>query len=354
MIDTKRILWYNIDIIPPLTVLFAGKKKGDSKIMNAVKRTAIWLAAMLAIIFVVNAAGTIIVKKVVADTLLRASMGYSKRAERMIHPPADAEDEDEQRRASGSLAVRSLLSDDRIINEPGFFYNLLFLNFQIDVTNIFFDKDGLNELSSGILVSAYRSDRSDSGNLDHMKNTFGVVNINDFCKLDCAEEVYNALESDPGAVIQLNSYTISDYIVKPVSLTLLDADGNELLNVTCPYEGELIERPDCYIFNEYEDEGYDSDSLYHKMKLAFPGERRSDKIANELIDEVSFDNGDYSTDKTIYGLGNMSMKYIELTGDYSQITVLHIQFIKGVIFYTVILGGIMSIIMFLVIKKRSY
>lgn len=323
--------------------------------MKAIKRIAIWLAAMIVIVLIVNIGGSVIVYKMGVYQLSRSLQGYSRKAERMIHPSMDSEDEKERIRSSASLAVRTVLSDDRLINEPKFIYNFVFANFKVDITNKFFDKDGLNELSSGVFACAYQEDDdASSSSISYMKKTFGVIDINEFCKLDCASDIYNVLETEPEVVVRLNSYTISNYIVNPVSITLLDENENELLNVECPYEGDLIKKPNCYILNEQEDKETNSNSIYYKMRNAYLGERKTDRIANKLVNDVNFDKGDYDETKTSYGLGIMTIKHIEVIDGYAEIYVLSCNFVKGVVFYTVIFGGIMSLIMLIVIKIKSH
>lgn len=321
--------------------------------MKAIKRIVIWLVAMIVIVLIVNIGGSFIVKKMAVDTLMGAYMGYSRKAERMIHPSFDSEDEKERTRSSAGLTLRTILSDDRLINEPKFIYNFVFANFKVDITSKFFDKDGLNELSSGIFACAYQNDDASSSSTILYKKTFGVIDINDFCKLDYAPDVYRVLETEQDVRIRLNSYTISNCIVKPISITLLDENENELLNVECPYEGELIEKPECFIYNKPNDKGYDSESIYYKMRNAYLGERKTDKIANKLVNDVNFDKGDYDETKTSYGLGIMTIKHIEVIDGYAEIYVLSCNFVKGVVFYTVILGGIMSLVMLIVIKIKS-
>lgn len=322
--------------------------------MKAIKRIVVWFVAMIVIVLIVNIGGSVIVYKMGVYQLSRSMQGYSRKAERMIHPSMDSEDEKERNRSSSSLVMRTVLSDDCLINEPRFINNFIFANFKVDITSKFFDKDGLNDLSSGIFACAYQKDDDIPSSTILYKKTFGVIDINEFCKLDCASDIYNVLESEPDAVIRLNSYTISNYIVNPVSITILDENENELLNVECPYEGELIEKPDCFIYNKPKDKGYESESIYYKMRNAYLGERKTDKIANKLVNKVNFDKGDYDETKTSYGLGNMTVKHIEVIDGYAEIFVLSCNFVKGVVFYTVILGGITSLIMLIVIKIKSH
>lgn len=317
--------------------------------MKAIKRIAIWLAAMLVTIFIVNVGGSFIIKKMATDKLAGAFVGYVYKGNVIDHSSTTEETKREGKQ-QGSLFIRSALSDDHLANETEFFYNFLFANFTADVSNRFFTKDGVNELSSGIFALVYQ----DNGEkLGYVKNSFGVIDLNDFCKLDCASEVYDVLKNESGVEVKLNSYTIDGYIVKPVSITLLDANGKELLNVECPYEGELIKKSDCLIRND-DKEKENMDCLYYKMRNAYLGERKTDKIADKLIDEVTFDNDVYDTYKVSYGFASMTAKYIDVRDGYAQITVINIKFIKGVVFYTVILGGIMSIIMLIVIKIKSH
>lgn len=318
--------------------------------MNIIKRVGVWLALMLAIVLIVNAAGTLIVKSQVADVLFSSMLGYSKRANEMIYPVLNTEAGEDEQNGLARLSVRAVLGDERLKTESGFFYNFLFANITVDETNIFFDKDGLNELSSGIFTVVYQDHGKDNDNIRH---AVGVISIREFIELDCASKVYGALEKAPDAVIRMDAYTISNYIVHPVSMTLMDADGKELLHTECPYDGELIQASDCFIYNAGMDEECDVESMYHKMSTAYLGERRTDRIADELVDEVNFDQGDYSKDHTSYGLANMTMQHLEVREEGAQITVFHLRYYKGVIVYTVLLGAVMSVIMLIVIRKRS-
>ncbi|MDO5559436.1 MAG: hypothetical protein Q4F95_07540 [Oscillospiraceae bacterium] len=317
--------------------------------MKFIKIISIWLAAMLVIIIISNTAGAFIVNKLSAQVLHYGMIGWSKHADTYIHPVKTSEETIDKSNGLNGLIMRSLLTDNHLKSEPGFFYNFLFGNLTIDESEIFLDRNGLNELSSGIFAVVYQSYGRKS---DYQQHAIGVIDVRDFIELNNSSEIYSVLDNDPQAVIRLNSYTISNYIVKPVSMTLLDSNGAELLNVEFSYEGELIKASDCYVHNECTDKSYDNESLYHKMYTAKLGERKTDTIAHELVKEVRFDKGDYMDDRINYGMANITVEHIEVTDGYALITVHQHQYIRGVLFYTILLGVLMTIIMLIVIRKR--
>ena len=314
--------------------------------MKFIKRISIWLAAMLAIFLISNTAGALIIKNKVVEKA--AFTGFAKRSEIMIHPVKTSEDTAGEFNGLQGLTLRTDVSDNHLKTKTNFFDNFLFDNITVDESHIFFDQRGLSDLSSGIFAVVYQKYGDTS---DYMKHAVGVIDVRDFIKSKNSYEIFSKLDNNPAAVIRVNSYTIYDYIIKPVSVTLLDENGTELLNVEFPYDGELIKASDCYVLNECEDKINDTNSFYHKMDTAQRGERNTDRIAHDLINKVRFDNGDYKDDEIKYGIGNITSKHIEVSDSYAQISVQQFNYMKCVIFYTIFLGFLMTFTMIVVIRK---
>lgn len=316
------------------------------------KTKIIWLCSMIAIVLLVNTAGGFFVKLTLGNILMPAYIGYSSRVDSFIHPEYVEPTEEKKNNGLGKLAVRSVFSNGRINNKNNFFYNFLFMNVYVDISHIFFDSDGTNQLSSGIFADVF----IDNGNVaDYVRNTVGLVNMDEFCKLDGTDEIYKLLK-EQDVRIRLDSYTINEnYIVNPVEITVLDEDNTEILTKKYPSNGETIKASDIYFYDDISDKEHSSNSLYKKMTDAYHGERKTDEIANKLIDKAVFDNGNQSEENFYFGIGTLTMTIVEVTDNNAMITALRFNYIGGVILYTIILGAILTVIMFAVsqVKKKK-
>lgn len=314
------------------------------------KKFVIWLCSMLAIVLVVNTAGGFFVKLTVGNMLNSSLLGYSKKAETFIHPEYVEPTEEKKSNGLHGLAVRSLFSNGRLINENHFLYNFLFMNIYIDESHIFLDKDGTNELSSGIFANVFK----DKGNTtDYILNTAGAVNINEFCKLEGTDEIYKLLK-EQDVTIRLDSYTINEnYVITPVELTVLDREHNEILHQCYPANGEIIKASDLFFHDDTADKEHSGYSMYKKMTDAYRGVTKADKIAEKLVDKAIFDGEDQRDGKSYFTFGALIMTNVEVTDNKAMITALRFNYIKGVILYTVIFGTILTVIMVLVIRAKK-
>lgn len=316
------------------------------------KKFIIWLCSMIAIVLLVNTAGGFFVKLTLGNIMMPAYMGYSKKIDTFIHPEYVEPTEEKKTNGLQGLAIRSVFSNGRLNNKNNFFYNFLFMNVYIDESHIFFDSDGTNQLSSGIFANVF----IDNGNIaDYIRNTVGVVNINEFCKLEGTAEIYKLLK-EQDVRIRLDSYTINDnYVISPVELTVLDKNDNELLKSFFPVNGDLVKASGVYFYDDISDKEHSVHSLYKKMTDAYHGERKTDRIANKLIDKAVFDNGNQSEENFYFGIGTLTMTNVEVTDNKAMITALRFNYLGGVILYTIILGATLTAIMFAVsqVKKRK-
>lgn len=317
--------------------------------MKILKRFLIWLAAMLLTVFAVNAAAVLVLREPV-DNLERAMSGYSRRGDSMIAPVLKEEREESEANGLFGLVLRSLLSNCRIRNENSFAYNFLFMDFTVDQSTIFFDENGMNELSTGIFAPVY----TDTGiSLPHIKETFGVVDIEEFCKLGCASEVYEILEKEEGVSIRLDSYAVSGFMVKPAAFTLLDSSGNGIKSFECPCDGEIIKSENCYIYDDLYDKEHSSYSVYAKMKDAYLGERKSDRIAEELVEKADFSQNEQMDTKRSYGFATITSKHVETIDGYAEVSVLRFCYIKGVILDSAVLGAVLTVILLIGWRKKD-
>lgn len=317
--------------------------------MKFVKKAALWLAGMLLIVTAVNFAGGFFLKCIIGNTLAASMLGYSKRAPEMLHPVRNEAAGADESNGYARLLVRSALSDMRLRNDPGFFYNLVFCNFTVDQTNIFLDTHGAEPLSSGIFTVVYEDM---GGSADYMKHIVGVLDVEALTAQNCAPDIYKALETCPDAGIRLNSYAMEGYVVRPASITLLDAAGGELLTVQCSCEGELLQANNLYVYNH--DPGVDPESgaLRSQMDIAYLGERHCDRAAQSLADRTDFTRGDYEETKTRFGFARITTEITEVQGEGAMVSVLDVDYRGGVILYTVLLGSVLTAVMVIVSRKR--
>lgn len=332
-----------------------GRPKRRFDAMKILKRTLIWLILMAVILFMVNLVGTLIVKNVGVGILEGSMTGYSMKEEMMIHPVLHEVDEEHKLNGLSGLSTRSLLSSERLRNDTKFYFTFMFLNFNVDISNIFWDEKGTNGLSEGIFSVVYE-DKGEK--LDYFRHSCGVLDINELIKLDCASELYDILEKNDDVRIRMDSYSVdSSFIVHPASFTVLDAGGNEIKKFDCPCSGEIVKGDNVYLYNEEgsykkdkENSGY---SVYKKMKDAYLGERKSDRIAKKYMEKADFSQNDQSLTERSYGLATITSKHVEVKEGKAQVTVQRFCFYKGVILYTAIFGAIMTLIMVLVCRSKD-
>ena len=317
--------------------------------MKIVKRTVIWLMLMLIIFLIVNTAGGLFIRHQVGNDLTRATSGYSKKGEMMIHPVPKEKTEDSRANGLQGIVVRALLSDGRLDNQNSFWYNFLFLNMTVDQTVKFWDKDGTNELSGGIFALVYQKLGE---KLDYMYNPVGVIDIDRFIEQDCASEVYRILEKEDSAQIRLDSFSIKNYIIQPASFTILDESGNEIKSFECSVGGELSDFKDCYIYSD-KDKKSSGFNMYKKMKDAYLGEQSTEKTAKKLMEKADFDDPSQSVTKWSFGPASVTSKHLETTDGYAQVSVIRFCYWKSVVLYMIILGAVMTLIFLIICRKKD-
>lgn len=307
--------------------------------MKRIKRFALWLVFMLVIALAVDGIGAFISTRFGVNVLEGAYEGYSKKSENMIAPVRKEKDEKNRTNGLSGLAVRAIIEDNRLETHDNIQNIFFFTDYDVDESHIFLSKDGMNELSKGIFAEVY--DDLGDGN-DYIKNAVGVVDMNAFAKLDCAKEVYKLYEKDENYVIKVNTYSVSNYIVSLGSFTVTDSLGNEIQSFECPCEGDIIKSDKTYIHG----------SILHKLKTAYLGERKVDRLANELVSKVDF-SAEQRYTKRSYGLASVTSKHVETTGENGQVSVLRISYLRSFLLYFGVWGAVTTLIFLLVCRKKD-
>ncbi|MDO4864687.1 MAG: hypothetical protein Q4A05_11010 [Ruminococcus sp.] len=314
------------------------------------KRFIIWAVLMVVVTFCVNAVGTVVVKALLADTLAASMTGYAAKGEKMLRPTPTEPDGNSKSNGLAGLAVRELLDNTRILDGTSFLAGFLFMNDTIDQSVIIFDKDGMSPLSKGSFANAY-ADNGES--LPQMKNSVGLISVDEFCKNDCAKDVFELLKKTPDAVVKVNSY--SDFVVSPASLTVYDAGGSSVGTFECSASGNIVSADNVYVYNGNTGADESDDrlcSFLKEMETVYLGERHSDRVAEKLADKVSF-GSDTSYKKSQFGLGHYTVKMYEVSGDYAMVTVIDIGFVKSVLLYVAIAAVPITLLTFLLGRRKK-
>jgi len=315
--------------------------------MKKAKRFALWLVLMLAMTVVFDVFGAFWVTRFGVKTLEDATVGYSMKADFMIEPTPMEKSEKHRTNGLSGLTLRTLIDNDRLDTHKNLSSLLLFGDWNVDESFIFFSEKGSNELSEGIFALVYQDLGEGS---DHIKNAVGVVNVKDFIKQECASQVYDILGNNEGATIKVGEYSISNYIVTLSKFSIIDVNGNELRSFECPCDGELIKNDNVYIYDDFNVGGF---SVHDKLKTAFLGDRKADKVAKELVPIVDFSQSSQRYNKRSYGFASVTSKHVETTDGYAMVSVLRFSYFRSFILYTAAYGVIMTLIFLLVCRKKD-
>ena len=319
--------------------------------MKKLKRTILWLVFMAVILFIVNLTGILIVRAIGVKMMEGAMVGYSVKENQMLHPVPREPDEKNRTNGLSGMTFVTLLDNSRIRNNDKWWSVLMFLNMDIDQSTVFFDEDGMTELSSGIFDVVYE----DNGEtMDYFRYPIGVIDVNELIKNDCSSEIYDLLEKNDEVSVRLDSYSLdSSYIVHPASITILDSNGAELGKYDIPCSGDIVSRENIFIKHDWNCKRDSDYSLYKKIMDARLGQRKSDKIAKELVDKADFSQSKQRYTKRSYGLATITSKHVETTDGQAMVCVQRFHFYKGVLLYTILFGGIMTLIFVLVCRSKD-
>ena len=322
--------------------------------MKLGKRFAIWAVIMVVALFFINIAGTLVSKFLLAPELVPSLSGYSRKADNILHPKME---QNGKTNGLQQLAIRSLLSDTRIDAHTSFLSTLIFVDVQIDQSVQFTDSEGDSPFAKGVFANVY----TDTGeSVSYIKSVTGLISVDDFCKLDGAKKFYKTLEKYPSAEIRVDSYSISDYLIKPKKLTLVYESGDEIESFEFPCEGEIINGKDNFIHNEgsttsAKDEEIGYNSMYIKMRDVYLGERKADKIADKLVKKVDL-SSDTTYQKPVYGFGHYAVKCYEVTDGRAMVWVCDFRFMRSVVLYAIVIAIPVTLLTFLIgiRKKKEY
>lgn len=314
------------------------------------KRCIIWTVIMLVVLSVLNIVGTVVNKFVVCDTLAPSMTGYVTKSEGMLHPK-----EEPTKNTNGlqQLYIRELLDNGRLAGEGNIIATMLFMDIKADQSIIIFDSEGENEFSRGTFADVY--EETDE-KLDGIKRTVGLIPVDRLIELDGAKELYDTLGEHKDADVRLDSYTISNYIVMPVKVTVLDRSGSEIKSVEFPSSGDAVQRENIYIYSgydlNYEGERKEDNRLYTDMKTAYLGERRSDRIADKVAKEVDLSRDEMVT-KYKLGFGHIASKSYQTADGRAMVWVYDCDYMKSLLIWAGIICVPVTLIVFLVGRKKK-
>ena len=80
-------------------------------------------------------------------------------------------------------------------------------------------------------------------------------------------------------------------------------------------------------------------------KDVYDGEQKTDKIAEELVNEADLSQGSQDVTKTSYGFASFTSKHVETIDGDGMTFALRFNYIKGVILYTIICAVILTAIL---------
>lgn len=309
--------------------------------MSIKKRIIICASVFVVLSALANFLGAQIIKHTVGESLCESYYGYTKRSQGMLHPGFDELEGKEARTGRCDMFMRSLLDDSRLRNQnDNFLYNFIFLNFDVDISTVFMDRDGMNEFSKGIFAAVIDEDIDTEGSKIDMVKTIGLMDMNELAKADCAEDISGLLKEDGRRKIRVDGYRRENYMIKPAKLTVLEPDGTEAASFDIPCSGETVTSQSCYIHDDFIYTDSDGDivqsGIYNKLRDAKLGERSTDRRAKELAAMDVFGNGDGGDVRTTMGLCSYTAEFTEVEGDDAMICVMRFNYIKGWVLYTAI------------------
>ena len=316
--------------------------------MKKIKRFSIWLALVILIAILTEAVGLLAVNLVGGPTLLDPLKNWSGKAERLTTPVL-VEKTEENKYSNGLevLYVRPIVSNLRFNTSEEMetkFTELVFGNIDVDQSLIFYNKDGMNALSTGIFLSAYQLPEGDDNKI---KNTLGVIDVNKFIQNDCAKDILEILKNTDGdPTVQINAYSIDEnYFITPAEITLSDQNGNVLGKFECSADGTIVKNDRTFVHSDTD--------LLNRLKTAYLGERQVDKLAEKAASEHDFSNGDTNREIKKPGIGNLTLIYSENTGDWGEVAVLRFSFIKSFFIYFSALNAVMTVIFLIVCASKD-
>ena len=319
--------------------------------MRIAKRFIIWAVIMLIIVFCINIVGTVLSRFIFANMLMPAMTGYVSKSEAMIHPKLRENDGKSKGNGLESLVVRSLLDNERLELGSGIISTFLFMNMNADQSVIFFDQDGMNDFSNGTFADVFEEKDS---KISYMLSSVGLLPVNEFIKLDGADDLYDILKNEENCKIRVDSYTDNNFIIMPVKLTVLDENGSEIKKFEFQANGDVIRSGNIYIYddNSSSDKQYKQHGFFKKMEWAYLGKRQSDRAAEKLVKKVSLESDTY-VKKNGYGIGHFTSKSYEVKDGRAMITVFDFSYYNSLILYTAIAAIPVTLIVFLVGRRKK-
>lgn len=306
---------------------------------KGLKYGGIWIAGVIMITMVVNLLASLFVRYAIYGAMLDFTK-YVREGEAFLYPGKYVKTLEEPDKIYPRLKLRSMLSDNYVEFNQGIKGDLTCTSIRIDSAITFSSKDGESLLRSGAWIAVCEEK---DGKMDSVKNTFGLLSVENLCKLDGMEAFCDALKTNPDAKIRLDSYGIKDYIVEPVVISLVDENGNVITKFErskMPEGYDIVKADNVYVYSENREDVRSSaeDNLYNKMTMVYGGERKVNQLCKEVVSKLSYGK-DYTAKSDInWGFGRLYVTDTSVSGDYSMVQVREFRYIKTVIIYVILLN----------------
>lgn len=303
---------------------------------RGLKGASIWIVGVVLITLMVNLVAFLFVRFSIYAAM-PSFIKYAKIGEAFLYPQEYVKTMEKPEKINAILTLRSLLSDNCMIFNQGIKGDLTCTSIRIDSATTFSSKNGESELSSGAWMAVCEEQ---DGRLDTIKNTVGLLSVENLCELDGVKSLYDGLKANPDAKIRLDSYGINDYIVEPVEISLVDENGGMITKYErsdVPENLDIVTANNLYI-NSANDRYSGEDNLYNKMTLVYGGEGDADRLCKEAVSKISYGK-DYTAKPEInWGFGRFCVTDVCVVGDYSMVQVQEYIYIKTVFIYTILLN----------------
>ncbi len=353
LLETASIIWYddnhNKNTLsnyserqkkPDFHYYQSDMEQKEKRKMKIVKKISLWLVSMLTTAALVEAVGLGFVHLIGGPDLIKSLSAWSNKSEKLLTPVL-VEKTEENNYSNGleNLYVRGIVDNvSYSLSEENEKAVLFFCDMDVDQSVIFFNKDGMTDLSTGSFLSVYQLPENETSKL---KNTIGLIDLGKLMENDDAAELSKMiLNTDEEPVIQINSYSISDnYIITPAEITVSGQNGNVLGKFEFSTGGNIIKSDNAFV--NYGSKTY----LDGDFKAVSSGERKVDKIAKQTAENMDFSSGDQYTGKKIIGIGSYTMIHSENTGEWGEVAVVKYSFLRSFILFFSVIGGILTVIL---------
>lgn len=158
----------------------------------------------------------------------------------------------------------------------------------------------------------------------------GVLSINDMVSQGYADELRDVVEQNMGAYIMLDKYAIKDTLISPITISVVDANGNKIATIeaaSIPNGFDIVEADDAYVYVDYYYEntptdGFEDYNIISQIDRAKNASNlKVNKIGDGYFSNIDFSAGDSEFTNKIKGIGKISYEAVKVSGDGAMVIV---------------------------------